>query len=68
MAELRHEQTSAPLPFPYFRSGDAIQIKMLPYKTSDKPVLNLIVNTLKDVVIPQIVDVMVDDYAGRCSW
>jgi len=38
MHELRLEQTSSPLPYPKFRAGDALEVKMLPYKTAPKPV------------------------------
>lgn len=45
MSELRREQTSNPLPYPAFRSGDALEVKMLPYKSAPKPV------TLRGVVL-----------------
>ena len=38
MYQLRTEQTSKPLPYPAFRSGDALEVKMLPYKSAPKPV------------------------------
>jgi hypothetical protein len=38
MHMLRTEQTSEPLPYPKFRAGDALEVKMLPYKTAPKPV------------------------------
>ena len=38
MATLRAEQTATPLPYPDFSPGDALQVKMLPYKSAAKPV------------------------------
>ena len=38
MHQVRTEQTQVPLPYPEFRPGDALEVKMLPHKGADKPV------------------------------
>ena len=39
MHELRWEQVQNPLPFPKFRVGDAVEVKMLPYKSASAAVV-----------------------------
>mmetsp|Transcript_3958 Transcript_3958/g.5223 ORF Transcript_3958/g.5223 Transcript_3958/m.5223 type:complete len:162 (+) Transcript_3958:47-532(+) len=37
MNELRTAQRTRPLPYPDFKPGDALEVQMLPYKSSTKP-------------------------------
>jgi len=75
MAAIKAEQLATPLPWPAFRAGDALEVKMLPYKTAEKPVIirGVVISkvnrgydssfVLKDVFLGEIVERRISLYA-----